>query len=112
MEANESARPIFRSWLEPFKSLGASTLTLSRTGGTDLQSFDGINLPAFQFIQDVLEYGTRTHHSTMDLYDRAQPEDLKQAAVIMAAFAYNAAMREEKFPRKPVPAPTGTQGSR
>jgi hypothetical protein len=112
MEANEAARPIFRAWLAPFKSLGASTLTLSRTGGTDHQSFDGINLPGFQFIQDEIEYGTRTHHSTMDVWDRAQPEDLKQAAAIMAAFAYDAASRDEKFPRKPMPAPAGTQGSR
>src|SRR5262249_17224627 len=112
MEANEAARPIFRAWLAPFKSMGASTLTLSRTGGTDHQSFDRIGLPAFQFVQDEIEYGTRTHHSTMDLYDRAQPEDLKQAAVIMAAFAYDAANRDEKFPRKPAPAPASAQGSR
>ncbi len=106
MEGNEAARPLFRAWLAPFKDMGASTLTLQRTGGTDHQSFDGIGLPAFQFIQDQLEYSTRTHHSTMDVYDRAQPEDLKQASIIMAAFAYNAAMRDEKFPRKPVPAPS------
>jgi hypothetical protein len=112
MEANEAARPIFRSWLAPFKDLGASTLTLSRTGGTDHQSFDRINLPAFQFIQDELEYGSRTHHSTMDVWDRAQPDDLKQAAVIMAAFAYDAAMRDAKFPRKPMPAPTAQAGGR
>jgi Zn-dependent M28 family amino/carboxypeptidase len=112
METNEAARPIFRAWLAPFKDLGASTLTLQRTGGTDHQSFDRINLPAFQFIQDGLEYGTRTHHSTMDVWDRAQSDDLKQAAVIMAAFAYDAAMRDAKFPRKPVPAPTVQAGGR
>jgi len=112
METNEAARPIFRAWLAPFKDLGASTLTLQRTGGTDHQSFDRINLPAFQFIQDELEYGTRTHHSTMDVWDRAQSDDLKQAAVLMAAFAYDAAMRDAKFPRKPVPAPTVQAGGR
>jgi carboxypeptidase Q len=105
MQGNESARPIFRAWLAPFADLGASTLTLSNTGGTDHGSFDAVGLPGFQFIQDAIEYDTRTHHSTMDLYDRIQPEDLKQGAVIMASFAYNAAMRDEKFPRKPTPRP-------
>ena len=112
MQGNEAVRPIFRSWLKAFKDMDASTLTLQNTGGTDHLSYDAINLPGFQFIQDELEYGTRTHHSTMDLYDRAQPEDLKQASVIMAAFAYNAAMRDEKFPRKPVTPPAQMPGSR
>ncbi|TAK56652.1 MAG: M20/M25/M40 family metallo-hydrolase [Bacteroidetes bacterium] len=112
MQGNEATRTIFRSWLKPFADMGASTLTPRNTGGTDHQSFDGINLPGFQFIQDQIEYSTRTHHSTMDVYERAQEEDLKQAAVIMAAFAYNAAMRDEKFPRKPLPKPeTPTHGS-
>ncbi len=105
MQGNEATRPIFRSWLKPFESMGASTITISNTGGTDHQSFDGILLPGFQFIQDQIEYSTRTHHSTMDVYERAQAEDLKQASVLMAAFAYNAAMRAEKFPRKPMPKP-------
>jgi hypothetical protein len=102
MEGNEAVRPIFRKWLEPFRDLDASTLTLSRTGGTDHQSFDAIGLPAFQFIQDPLEYRSRTHHSNEDVYDRIQAEDLKQTAVILAAFAYDAAMADEKVPRKPV----------
>ncbi len=105
MQGNEAVRPIFRSWLTPFADMGASTLTLQNTGGTDHQSFDRINLPGFQFIQDQLEYSTRTHHSTMDLVERVQEEDVKQASVIMAAFAYNAAMRDEKFPVKPLPKP-------
>jgi hypothetical protein len=105
MQGNESARPVFRNWLIPFKKMDAATITPLNTGGTDHLSFDGIGLPGFQFIQDPIEYDTRTHHSNMDVYDRAQPEDLKQAAVIMAAFAYNAAMRDEKFPRKS-PTPT------
>lgn len=111
MQGNESARPIFRAWLAPFKDMGASTLTLQNTGGTDHLSFDGIGLPGFQFIQDQIEYDTRTHHSTMDLYDRAQPDDLKQASIIMAAFAYDAAMRDGRFPRKPMPQPQTPRGS-
>ncbi len=112
MQGNEASRPIFRKWLAPFKSMDASTLTLSNTGGTDHLSFDAIGLPGFQFIQDAIEYDTRTHHSTMDVWDRAQPDDLKQASVIMAAFAYDAAMRDAKFPRKPMPATPAPQGSR
>jgi hypothetical protein len=102
MEGNEAVRPIFRKWLEPFRDLEASTLTLSRTFGTDHQSFDAIGLPAFQFIQDPLEYRSRTHHSNEDVFDRIQVEDLKQTAVILAAFAYDAAMADDKVPRKPV----------
>ncbi|HEX9001152.1 MAG TPA: M20/M25/M40 family metallo-hydrolase [Blastocatellia bacterium] len=103
LQGNEAARPIFRAWLSPFKDLGASTITINNTGGTDHQAFDGVGLPGFQFIQDEVEYSTRTHHSNMDVYDRIQADDMKQAATIMAAFVYNAAMREDKFPRKPIP---------
>ena len=101
LQGNESVRPIFRKWLQPFRELGATTLSLSNTGGTDHQSFDGVGLPGFQFIQDHIEYGTRTHHSNQDVYDRIQADDMKQAAVIMAAFVYNTAMLDEKLPRKP-----------
>ena len=104
LQGNEAVRPIFRAWLEPFRDLGASTITSSNTGGTDHQAFDGVGLPGFQFIQDEVEYSTRTHHSNMDMYDRIQADDMKQASVIMAAFVYNAAMRDEKLPRKPLPA--------
>ncbi|MGA7162041.1 MAG: M20/M25/M40 family metallo-hydrolase [Bacteroidota bacterium] len=100
MQGNEATRPIFRAWLEPFGDLGASTLTLENTGGTDHLSFDAIGLPGFQFIQDDIDYETRTHHSNMDVFDRVQENDLKQASVIMAAFAYDAAMREGSFPHK------------
>ena len=103
LQGNEAVRPIFRAWLEPFRDLGASTITSSNTGGTDHQAFDGVGLPGFQFIQDEVEYSTRTHHSNMDMYDRIQADDMKQASVIMAAFVYNAAMRDEKLPRKPLP---------
>jgi carboxypeptidase Q len=106
LQGNEACRTIFRSWLKPFNDLGASTVSFANTGGTDHQAFDGMGLPGFQFIQDELDYGSRVHHATMDLYDRVPEEDLKQAAVIMAAFAYNAAMRDEKIPRKPLPPPS------
>ncbi len=110
LQGNEQLRPIFRAWLAPFKDLGATTVTPMNTGGTDHQSFDGVGLPGFQFIQDPIEYGTRTWHSTMDVWDRALEDDMKQAAILMAAFAYNAAMRDEKLPRKPSmpPTPQGT----
>lgn len=104
LQGNEAVRPIFRAWLAPFRDLGASTLTIQNTGGTDHLAYDGIGLPGFQFIQDPVEYDTRTHHSNMDLYDRIQADDMKQASVIMAAFVYNAAMRDAKLPRKPMPA--------
>ncbi len=110
LQANEATRPIFRSWLRPFTDLGAATITPRNTGGTDHQSFDAINLPGFQFIQDPIDYW-RTHHATTDVYERVIPEDLKQASVIMAAFAYNAAMRDEKFPRKPMPKPEPVPGT-
>ncbi len=103
LQGNEAVRPIFRAWLDPFRDLGAATITINNTGGTDHLSFDGVGLPGFQFIQDEIEYDTRTHHSNMDVYERIQPDDMKQAAVVMAAFLYNAAMRDEKLPRKPLP---------
>jgi Zn-dependent M28 family amino/carboxypeptidase len=104
LQGNEAVRPIFRQWLQPFRDLGASTISASNTGGTDHLSFDAIGLPGFQFIQDEIEYETRTHHSNQDVFDRIQGEDLKQAATIMAAFLYNTAMRDERLPRKPAPA--------
>jgi hypothetical protein len=103
LQGNDSVATLFRQWLAPFKDLGAETLSLSNTGGTDHLSFDGIGLPGFQFIQDEIEYDTRTHHSNMDVFDRIQGDDMKQAATIMAAFVYQTAMRDEKLPRKPQP---------
>ena len=102
-QGNDEVKPIFEEWLEPFHDLGAATVTLRNTGSTDHISFDEVGIPGFQFIQDGLEYGTRTHHTNMDSYDRASANDLMQASVIMAAFVYNAAMRDEKLPRKPLP---------
>jgi len=100
-QGNEGVMPIFEEWLKPFHELGATTVTVANTGGTDHQAFDGIGLPGFQFIQDSLEYSSRTHHSNMDFFERAIEDDLKQASVLMAAFVYNTAMRDEKLPRKP-----------
>jgi hypothetical protein len=103
MQGNEGVRSLFRQWLAPFKDMGANTLTISNTGGTDHLAFDAIGLPGFQFIQDEIEYDTRTHHSNQDVFDRIQADDMKQASIIMAAFVYNTAMRDEKLPRKPAP---------
>jgi hypothetical protein len=103
LQGNEAVRPIFRAWLAPFKEMGAATLTISNTGGTDHLAFDAVGLPGFQFIQDEVEYETRTHHSNMDVWDRIQADDMKQAAVVIAAFVYQTAMRDEKLPRKPLP---------
>jgi carboxypeptidase Q len=100
LQGNEAVRPIFREWLLPFKEMDASTLSISNTGGTDHLSFDAIGLPGFQFIQDDIEYDTRSHHSNMDVFDRIQADDMKQASTIMAAFLYNAAMLDQKMPRK------------
>lgn len=103
MQGNEAARTLFRQWLAPFADLGAQTLTLANTGSTDHVSFDDIGLPGFQFIQDTIDYSTRTHHSTQDTYERIQADDMKQAATIMAAFVYQTSMLDQKFPRKTPP---------
>jgi carboxypeptidase Q len=105
LQGNDMARPIFEAWLEPFKDLGATTLALADTGGTDHKSFDAVGLPGFQFIQDPVDYMTRTHHSDLDVYDRIVPADLMQASAVMAAFVYQAATRQEMLPRKPLPRP-------
>jgi Zn-dependent M28 family amino/carboxypeptidase len=107
LQGNEAVGPIFEAWMKPFQNLGMTALTIRDTGGTDHQSFDRVGLPGFQFIQDDVEYETRTHHSNMDSYERIQEEDMRKNAVIVAAFAYQAANREEKLPRKPLPAPGG-----
>ena len=105
LQGNDMARPIFQAWLEPFHDLGATTVTIRNTGGTDHQSFDAVGLPGFQFIQDPMDYSTRTHHSNMDVYDHIDAGDLMQASAIMASFVYNTAMRSEMLPRKPLPKP-------
>jgi hypothetical protein len=102
LQENEAVAPIFDAWMKPFKDLGMTTLTMRNTGGTDHLSFDAVGIPGFQFIQDPIEYETRTHHSNMDVYDRLQPDDLKQMAVIVAGFVYDAATRDQMLPRKPI----------
>ncbi len=102
-EENAAVVPIFESWIAPLKDLGVTTVTMNDTTGTDHESFDGVGLPGFQFIQDEIEYETRTHHTNLDTYERLQRDDLMQAAVVVACFAWDAAMRPEMLPRKPMP---------
>jgi len=104
-QSNAAVKPIFEAWLEPFHDLGATEVVMRDTGGSDHGALDYIGLPAFQFIQDPLDYGTRVHHTNMDVFDHVSVEDLMQASVVMAAFVYNTAMREERLPRKPLPDP-------
>jgi Zn-dependent M28 family amino/carboxypeptidase len=101
IQENEMVRPIFEEWLKPFTDMGATTITIRNTFGTDHIPFNSIGLPGFQFIQDEIEYD-RGYHTTMDTYERLVMADLKQNAVITASFVYNAAMRNEKLPVKPV----------
>jgi hypothetical protein len=105
LQGNEDCRKIFSEWFKPFDSLGVKAITIDNTGGTDHLSFDAVGLPGFQFIQDPIEYFTRTHHTTMDSYDHLIADDLKQMSVIVAAFVYDAAQRNDKIPRKPLPQP-------
>jgi carboxypeptidase Q len=100
MQGNDNVRPLFRTWLAPFKDMGATTLTLANTGGTDHLSFDAIGLPGFQFIQDEIEYNARTHHSNMDVFDRIQADDMKQMSIILASFVYQTAMMDGQMPKK------------
>jgi Zn-dependent M28 family amino/carboxypeptidase len=102
-ERNAAVAPVFEAWLRPLQDLGANTVTLRHTGGTDHVSFDNVGLPAFQFIQDEADYETRTHHTNLDVYDRLQRPDLIQASIVLATFAYDAAMRPDKLPRRPMP---------
>jgi carboxypeptidase Q len=106
---NEKVQPIFTQWVAPLKELGVTTVSLKNTGATDHIPFDAIGIPGFQFIQDPIEYETRTHHTNMDVYDHLMIDDLKQAATVVAWFAYNAANRPEKLPRKELPAKSNWQ---
>jgi carboxypeptidase Q len=104
-QGNAAVDHIFEQWIAPLRDLGVTTITNRNTGGTDHLSFDAVGIPGFQFIQDPMDYETRTHHSNMDTYERLQPADLKQLAVVEAIFVYNAAMRDQMIPRKPLPHP-------
>ncbi len=110
LQGNEAVAPIFQQWMEPFKNLGMATLTIRNTGGTDHLSYDAVGLPGFQFIQDEVEYNSRTHHSNMDTYERIQANDLMRNAVIVASFVMNTANRDDKLPRKPLPKPAAPTG--
>ncbi|HSR68482.1 MAG TPA: M20/M25/M40 family metallo-hydrolase [Acidobacteriota bacterium] len=105
LQGNAAVASIFEAYLEPFHDLGATTLTMRNTGGTDHLAFDAVGLPGFQFIQDPIAYSSRTHHTNMDLYDHAIASDLMQASVLVASFAYHTAQRDEKLPRKLMPKP-------
>ena len=107
LQGNEAVAPIFQSWMEPFRNLGMTTLAIRSTGGTDHLSYDQVGLPGFQFIQDPVEYDSRTHHSNEDVYERIQPDDMMRNAVIVASFVYNTANRDDRLPRKPLPRPAG-----
>ncbi len=112
LQGNEAIAPIFEAWMEPFENIGMTTLSIRNTGGTDHLAFDAVGLPGFQFIQDPVEYSTRTHHSSMDVYERVQAEDMMKNAVIVASFVYHTANRDELLPRKPLPRPAGGRGGR
>jgi carboxypeptidase Q len=104
-QGNAAVDSIFAQWAAPLKDLGVTTISNRNTGGTDHLSFDAVGIPGFQFIQDPMDYGTRTHHSDIDTYEHLQASDLKQIAVVEAIFVYNAAMRDQMIPRKPLPHP-------
>ncbi len=105
LQQNAAIASIFDQWIKPLADLGVTTITMRDTGGTDHESFDAVGIPGFQFIQDMLDYSARTHHSNEDTYERLQPEDLAQAATVEAIFVYNTAMRDQMLPRKPLPHP-------
>jgi hypothetical protein len=105
LQGNEAVAPIFRAWMAPFENIGMTHLTIRNTGGTDHLSFSNVGLPGFQFIQDPVQYSSRTHHSNLDLYDQLIASDLMKNAVITAAFVYHTANREQVLPRKPMPRP-------
>jgi carboxypeptidase Q len=105
LQENIAETPIFAQWIEPLKDLGVTAISVRNTEGTDHESFDAVGIPGFQFIQDKLDYSSRTHHSNMDTYERLQPGDLAQAATVEAIFVYNTAMRDQMLPRKPLPHP-------
>jgi hypothetical protein len=103
LQGHEAMRPLFESWLAPFRDMGVTAVSIRNTGGTDHLSFAAVGLPGFQFIQDPLDYGTITHHSDMDTWDHAVPEDLMQASAVIATVVYQTATRKEMLPRRELP---------
>jgi Zn-dependent M28 family amino/carboxypeptidase len=108
LQGHEAVAPIFETWMKPFHNLGMTTITAQNTGGTDHLSFDAVGVPGFQFVQDPVEYDSRTHHSNMDSYERLQAPDMMKNAVIVASFA--PAATAWKLPRKPLPKPSRAAG--
>ena len=108
LQGNDATRPIFETWMQSLADLGVTTVGPRRVSGTDHVAFDEVGLSAFQFMQDRLEYNSRTHHSNMDFVDRVQRDDVVQMATVAAVFAYNAAMRDNRLPRTPLPLARGS----
>jgi carboxypeptidase Q len=104
-QENNAIVPIFEQWIAPLKDLDVTTISARLTGSTDHMPFDEVGIPGFQFIQEPLDYETRSAHTNMDVYERLVPGDLEQAAVVEAIFVYNTAMRDRMMPRKPLPHP-------
>lgn len=103
LQGNEAVAPIFDAWMRPFANLGMTTMSIRDTGSTDHVPFNEVGLPGFQFIQDPMDYGSWTHHTQQDLYERVDPQDARKNAAIMASFVYHAANREQRLPRRPLP---------
>ncbi|MBL4677839.1 MAG: M20/M25/M40 family metallo-hydrolase [Mucilaginibacter sp.] len=101
-QSNKAVMPIFEKWFAPFNDLGAKTVSDKNTGSTDHLSFDWAGIPGFQFVQDPIDYETKTHHSNQDNYDHLQMDDLKQAAIIVASFVYQTSIEKDLLPRKPL----------
>jgi len=110
LQGNNGVAPIFRAWIEPLRDLGVTHVTIRNTGGTDHQSFDGVGLPGFQFIQDPMEYSSFSHHSNLDSFERLQPDDMRRNATIAAIFAFLTANRDDLLPRKPATVPGAGRG--
>ncbi|MBW8824003.1 MAG: M20/M25/M40 family metallo-hydrolase [Xanthomonadales bacterium] len=102
-ENNVAAEPLLKKWLGPFADMGAGTVVTSRTGGTDHEYMQAVGLPGFEFIQDPLDYGSRVHHSSIDTLDHAPPDDVRQAATVLAAMLWQAANSDAVLPRPPLP---------
>jgi carboxypeptidase Q len=110
LQGNDMMRPIFEQWFAPFKDLTEGVISIRNTGGTDHLSYDAVGISGFQFIQDPMEYASKTHHSNMDTLDHVYRSDMEQMSAIVASFVYNTAMRPQMLPRKPLPAPQPPPG--
>ncbi len=108
VENNPAVEPIFREWLSPFAAMGATSVVIQKTGGTDHLSMQAVGIPGFQFIQDPLDYETRVHHTGIDTYDHLKGDDMRQASTIMASFLLNAANADKPLPRPPLPTKPAT----